>query len=88
MAGIKLPPLTKSSSLGTGPDLGLARKGESIEARPMHQLERHIAPKVLGGTIHGASMGHGSHIKGLSMTGPGASAGMMSPIPSGGLTGE
>lgn len=64
---MKLPSLTKSSSLGSGPDLGLARKGESIEARPMHQLERRIAPKVLGGSI---KQSHGSHIKGLSMKAP------------------
>lgn len=81
---MKLPPLNKSSSLGTGPELGLAKKGESIESRPIHQLERHIAPKVLGGNTSQSMVGHGAHIKGLAM-GAGMSTGTMSPIPSGGL---
>lgn len=80
---MKLPTLTKSSTLGSGPDLGLGHKGETIEARPMHQLERKIAPKVLGGTVHSPGGLHGSHIKGLSQKGPGASSGATPPIPTG-----
>lgn len=86
MSGIKLPPLNKSSDLGSGPDLGLAKKGMSIEARPEHMLERKIAPKVLGGTPGG----HGGHIKALGMkgpsaAGPGAMSGTMLPIPGAGM---
>lgn len=61
---MKLPSLNTSSELGAGPDLGLAKKGQSIESRPMHQLERKIAPKVLGGSIKQ----HGAHIKALGAT--------------------
>lgn len=86
---MKLAPLSKSSNLGTGPELGLAQKGESITSRPIHMLERHIAPKVLGGSPHIAQAGHGSHIRGLAETsGVSPTPGSMSPIPSGGLTGQ
>lgn len=51
---MKLPDLGKSSDLGSGPDLGLAKKGESILSRPMHQIARRATPKVMGGTLHGA----------------------------------
>lgn len=86
---MKLPPLNASSSLGSGPIEGLAKKGESIEARPMHQLERKIAPKVLGGQMHNLpGSTHGMHIKALSMKSGGTMGsimGNMSPIPSGGM---
>lgn len=87
---MKLPSLTKSSSLGTGPDLTLGKKGEGIASRPEHLLERRIAPRVLAGTAHKIPMAgsHGSHIKALGMTGPRGIAGAMPPIPSGGLTGQ
>lgn len=85
---MKLPGMGTGSSLGTGPDLSLAKKGEGITSRPEHLLERRIAPRVLGGTAHKIPMAHGAHIKALGMTGPRGIAGAMSPIPSGGLTGQ
>lgn len=82
---MKLPSLTKGSNLGSGPELGLAKKGESIANRPIHSLERRIAPKVLGGQLHNAMTGgHGAHIKGLGASSS-PTAGAMAPIPNGGL---
>lgn len=78
---MKLPSLTKSSNLGSGPELGLAKKGESIANRPLHTLERRIAPKVLGGQLKGGlGRGHGAHIKGLAEEG--ASSPMAGAMPS------
>jgi hypothetical protein len=80
---VKLPTLTGSSTLGSGPAEGLGKKDEGIAARPMHLLERKIAPHIM------PNLGHGAHIKSLASTGAKPdSMGAMSPIPSGGLTGQ
>lgn len=82
---MKLPTLTGSSSLGSSPMEGLGKKDQGLAARPMHMLERKIAPHLMPGTK--SMMGHGGHIKSLGASAVRSDA-MMSPIPSGGLVGQ